>query len=144
MQKKKYFFGVNYIFLRKKGDFSDVFSAFYDQRLVTAAWATRSPWSIISCKDYYRTSRISTNKNVRGFVDLTSTAAEIYCWLGTLDLLTLTPTTPDIYHDRNVSPHRHREEQQQRQLVLLGTRVGSGFRDRTLAVKNRKINFKSE
>ena len=24
------------------------FSAFYDQRLVTAAWATRSPWSIIS------------------------------------------------------------------------------------------------
>ena len=36
----------SFIFLRKKGDFSDVFSAFYGQRLVTAAWATRSPWSI--------------------------------------------------------------------------------------------------
>jgi len=40
--------GVNFIFLRKKGDFSDVFSAFYGQRSVTAAWATRSPWSIIT------------------------------------------------------------------------------------------------
>ena len=39
-------FWVNYIFLRKKGDFSDVFSAFYGQRSVTAALATRSPWSI--------------------------------------------------------------------------------------------------
>ena len=38
--------GVNFIFLRKKGDFLDVFSAFYGQRSVTAAWATRSPWSI--------------------------------------------------------------------------------------------------
>ena len=45
MQKKKNW-GVNFIFLRKKGDFSDVFSAFYGQRSVTAAWATRSPWSI--------------------------------------------------------------------------------------------------
>ena len=44
--QKKYFFWVNFIFLRKKGDFSDVFSAFYGQRSVTAAWATRSPWSI--------------------------------------------------------------------------------------------------
>ena len=44
--QKKIFFGVNFIFLRKKGDFSDVFSAFYGQRSVTAAWATRSPWSI--------------------------------------------------------------------------------------------------
>ena len=44
--KKKYFFWVNFIFLRKKGDFSDVFSAFYGQRSVTAAWAIRSPWSI--------------------------------------------------------------------------------------------------
>ena len=43
MQKKKI---VNFIFLRKKGDFSDVFSAFYGQRSVTAAWATCSPWSI--------------------------------------------------------------------------------------------------
>ena len=32
--------------LRKKGDFSDVFSAFHGQRSVPAAWATRSPWSI--------------------------------------------------------------------------------------------------
>ena len=39
---------VNFIFLRKKGDFSDVFSAFYGQRSVTAARATRSPWSIFS------------------------------------------------------------------------------------------------
>ena len=45
MQKKK-IGGVNFIFLRKKGDFSDVFSAFYGQRSVTAAWATRSPCSI--------------------------------------------------------------------------------------------------
>ena len=29
------------------GFFSDVFSAFYGQRLITAAWATRSPWSIL-------------------------------------------------------------------------------------------------
>ena len=34
------------LFLRKKGDFSDVFFAFYGQRSVTAARATRSPWSI--------------------------------------------------------------------------------------------------
>ena len=45
MQKKKL---GKFYFLRKKGDFSDVFSAFYDQRSVTAAWATRSPWSIFS------------------------------------------------------------------------------------------------
>ena len=44
--QKKYFFCVNLIFLRKKGDFSDVFSAFYSQPSVTAAWTTRSPWSI--------------------------------------------------------------------------------------------------
>ena len=44
----KYFLGVNFIFLRKKGDFSDVFSDFYGQRSVTAAWGTRSPWSIFS------------------------------------------------------------------------------------------------
>ena len=43
MQKKYIFFWVNFIFLRKKGDFSDVFSAFYGQRSVTDAWATRSP-----------------------------------------------------------------------------------------------------
>ena len=43
MQKN---FGVNFIFLRKKGDFLDVFSAVYGQRSVTAAWANRSPWSI--------------------------------------------------------------------------------------------------
>ena len=40
--------GVNFIFLRKKGDFSSVFSAFYGQRSVTAAWVTRSPWSILN------------------------------------------------------------------------------------------------
>ena len=44
--QKKYFWGVNFILLRKKNDFSGRFSAFYGQRSVTAAWATRSPWSI--------------------------------------------------------------------------------------------------
>ena len=43
MQKK---IGGKFNFFRKKGDFSNVFSAFYGQRSVTAAWATRSPWSI--------------------------------------------------------------------------------------------------
>ena len=41
MQKKIVW--VNFIFLRKKAEFSDVFSAFYSQRSDTA---TRSPWSI--------------------------------------------------------------------------------------------------
>ena len=44
--QKKYFWGVNFIFLRKKTDFFGRFSAFYGQRSVTAAWATGSPWSI--------------------------------------------------------------------------------------------------
>ena len=44
--QKKIFLGGKFYFLRKKGDFSDVFSAFYGQHSVTAAWATRSPWSI--------------------------------------------------------------------------------------------------
>ena len=64
--QKKYFFGVNFIFLRKKGDFSDVFSAFYGQRSVMAAWATRSPWSIyfVTSGDYeaeqdFKTARVS-------------------------------------------------------------------------------------
>ena len=33
-------------FYGKKKWFSGVFSSFYGQRSVTAAWATRSPWSI--------------------------------------------------------------------------------------------------
>ena len=37
-----------FIFLRKKSEFSAVFSSFHGQRSVTAAWATRSPWSIIT------------------------------------------------------------------------------------------------
>ena len=44
MQKK---LGGKFYFVTKKTDFSDVFSVFYSQRSVTAAWATRSPWSII-------------------------------------------------------------------------------------------------
>ena len=40
--QKNIFFWVNFIFLRKKGDFSDVISAFYGQRSVMAAWATRT------------------------------------------------------------------------------------------------------
>ena len=46
--QKKIFFGVNLIFLRKKGVFFGRFSAFYGQCSVTAAWATRSPWSIMT------------------------------------------------------------------------------------------------
>ena len=36
-----------YFFTEKNTDFSAVFSAFYGQLSVTAAWATRSPWSIV-------------------------------------------------------------------------------------------------
>ena len=45
-RKKKYFFYYLKSFFYKSG-FSREFSAFYGQRTVTAAWATRSPWSII-------------------------------------------------------------------------------------------------
>ena len=38
-----------FYFFTKKTDFSDVLSAFYGQRSVRAAWATRSPWSIYFC-----------------------------------------------------------------------------------------------
>ena len=37
----------NFYFFKKKRWFFGRLSAFYGQRLVTAAWATRSPWSII-------------------------------------------------------------------------------------------------
>ena len=40
------FFLVILIFLEEKNLFSGVFSSFYGQRSVTAAWATCSPWSI--------------------------------------------------------------------------------------------------
>ena len=43
--QKKYSFWVNFIFYEKKLIFGR-FSAFYGYRSVTAAWATRSPWSI--------------------------------------------------------------------------------------------------
>ena len=47
MQKKNICFGkLN--FFKKKNWFFVRFSAFYGQRSVTAAWATRSPWSIFS------------------------------------------------------------------------------------------------
>ena len=46
MQKKKNFLG-NFYFFTKKSRFFGRFSAFYGQHSVTAAWATRSPWSII-------------------------------------------------------------------------------------------------
>ena len=46
--QKKIVFWVDFIFLRKKNVFSGRFSAFYGQRSVTAAWPTRSPWSIDS------------------------------------------------------------------------------------------------
>ena len=36
-----------FFFLKKKRGFFGRFSAFYGQRSVTAAWATRSPWSIL-------------------------------------------------------------------------------------------------
>ena len=44
--QNKIFFVVNFMFLQKNSEFSAVFSVFYGQRSVTAAWATRSPWSI--------------------------------------------------------------------------------------------------
>ena len=44
MQKKIFFWGKFYFF-KKKRWFFGCFSAFYGQRSVTAAWATRSPWS---------------------------------------------------------------------------------------------------
>ena len=51
--QKKYFLVVNFIFLSKKGDFFCRFSAFYGQRSVTAAWATRSPWSIHTTEQHF-------------------------------------------------------------------------------------------
>ena len=45
--QKKIFFGGKFYFFKKKRWFFGRFSAFYGQRLVTAAWATRSPWSIL-------------------------------------------------------------------------------------------------
>ena len=50
--QKKIFFGVNFIILRKKCVFFGRFYAFYGQRSVTAAWATRSPWSISFLQTY--------------------------------------------------------------------------------------------
>ena len=40
---------VIFIFLPKKNRFSGIFSTFYGQRSVTAAWATPSPWSNVIC-----------------------------------------------------------------------------------------------
>ena len=53
---KKIYFGGKFYFFKKKGDFLDVFSAFYGQRSVTASWATRSPWSIFSVFCFWPTS----------------------------------------------------------------------------------------
>ena len=49
---------VNFIFLRKKRWFFGRFSAFYGQRSVTAAWATRSPWSIVVISIAWKNSYI--------------------------------------------------------------------------------------
>ena len=43
---KKYICLGNFYFFTKKKLFSSDFSTFYGQHSVTAAWATRSPWSI--------------------------------------------------------------------------------------------------
>ena len=45
MQKKNIFFQVIFLPPRKKGHFRKIFRD--GQRSVTAAWATRSPWSIV-------------------------------------------------------------------------------------------------
>ena len=45
MQQKK-LGGLILFFYEKKQNFRPFFNAFYGQRSVTAAWATRSPWSI--------------------------------------------------------------------------------------------------
>ena len=49
MQKKIW---GNFIFLRKKGDFSIVFYGHYS---VTAAWPTRSPWEYCEKKLQFQT-----------------------------------------------------------------------------------------
>ena len=71
MQKKNW---VNLIFLRKKVDFFDIYSAFYGQRLVTAAWATRSPWSI-NFKSHI--IFILTIKELRNFLEFSILCKEI-------------------------------------------------------------------
>ena len=43
MQKKML---GNFDVFKKKADFLELFSTFYGQHSVTAAWATCSPWSI--------------------------------------------------------------------------------------------------
>ena len=43
-----FFLGKFYSFKEKKVIFRTFFSAFYGQHSVTAAWATRSPWSIFN------------------------------------------------------------------------------------------------
>ena len=52
--KKIFFFGKFYFFKKKRWFFGR-FSAFYGQRSVTAAWATRSPWSIFKKDRNYNT-----------------------------------------------------------------------------------------
>ena len=60
IQKKIFFWGKFYFFKRKKNRFfGRFFSAFYGQRSVTAAWATRSPWSIL--KQIYQLAEIYQN-----------------------------------------------------------------------------------
>ena len=44
-----------------------IFSAFYGQRSVTAAWATRSPWSIPSRKDKMCVLRMASYAGARCF-----------------------------------------------------------------------------
>ena len=48
MQNKIFFLG-NFYFLREKKLIFACYFTFYGQRSVTAAWATRSPWSISGC-----------------------------------------------------------------------------------------------
>ena len=45
LRQQKYVF-FNFNFFTKKNRFSGIFSSFYGQHSVTAAWTTPSPWSI--------------------------------------------------------------------------------------------------
>ena len=62
MQQKN-FKKSNCYFFTKKTDFRAFFSTFYGQRSVTAAWATRSPWSISNANLSRLTNLQQTGKN---------------------------------------------------------------------------------
>ena len=73
--------------LGQKGHFFGRFSAFYGQRSVTAAWATRSPWSIL----YMFASQV----------------IPIYLVWSTLVILLATPLVPPVSDHLQPGPAHH-------------------------------------